>query len=143
MAPVATGTESIEKTVQLTHEWINEIEKELQVHDKHFALQSLRAVLHVLRDRLPVQEAAHLGSQLPLLIRGIYYENFSPHLLPVRDRKAEEFLGRILEQMPGWDILDPERITRSVFQVLKRHVSEGEIRDVRANFPKSIAPLWD
>lgn len=143
MAPVATGTESIDKTVQLTHEWINEIEAELQVQDKHFAFQSLRAVLHVLRDRLPLQEAAHLGSQLPQLIRGIYYENFNPRQLPVKDRKAEEFLGRILEQMPGWDIIDPERIARSVFQVLKRRISEGEIRDVRANFPKAIAPLWD
>lgn len=143
MAPVATGTESIDKTVQLTHEWINEIEAELQVRDKHFAFQSLRAVLHVLRDRLPLQEAAHLGSQLPQLIRGIYYENFNPRQLPVKDRKAEEFLGRILEQMPGWDIIDPERIARSVFQVLKRRISEGEIRDVRANFPKAIAPLWD
>jgi uncharacterized protein (DUF2267 family) len=143
MAPVATGTESIEKTVQLTHEWINEIEAELQVQDKHFAFQSLRAVLHVLRDRLPLQEAAHLGSQLPQLIRGIYYENFNPRQLPVKDRKAEEFLGRILEQMPGWDIIDPERIARSVFHVLKRRISEGEIRDVRANFPKAIAPLWD
>ena len=143
MAPVATGTESIEKTVQLTHEWIKEIEAELQVQDRHFAFQALRAVLHVLRDRLPLQEAAHLGSQLPQLVRGIYYENFNPRQLPVKDRKAEEFLGRIAEQMPGWDVIDPERIVRSVFQVLKRRISEGEIEDVRANFPKAIAPLWD
>jgi uncharacterized protein (DUF2267 family) len=143
MAPVATGTEAIDKTVQLTHEWIKEIEEELQTSDRHFAFQSLRAVLHVLRDRLPLQEAAQLGSQLPILIRGIYYENFNPRDLPVKDRKPEEFLGRILDQLPAFDVIDPERIARAVFHVLGKRVSPGEIKDVRANFPKSMASLWD
>jgi uncharacterized protein (DUF2267 family) len=31
-------------------------------------------VLHALRDRLTVEEASDLAAQLPMLIRGLYYE---------------------------------------------------------------------
>ena len=39
---------------------------------------ALRAVLHRLRDRLSVDGAAHLGAQLPTLIRGVYYDGWKP-----------------------------------------------------------------
>lgn len=142
MTHVATGIEAIEKTLHKTNEWLNEIETELGLEDRHIAFQTLRAVLHVLRDRLPAQEAANLGSQLPILIRGVYYENFNPGLLPIKDRKSEDFLARVQTQIFGWDVVDPERIVRAVFKVVKKHVSDGEIKDVIANFPKPLARLW-
>lgn len=143
MEHVATGLEAVEKTLHKTNEWLIEVETGLGVEDRHIAYQCLRSVLHVLRDRLPVEEAAQLGSQLPLLIRGVYYEDFNPSGMPVKDRKPDEFLGRILDRIPPFDVTDPERIARSVFQVLKRRVSGGEIDDVIANFPKSLRFLWD
>lgn len=138
----ATGLEAIEKTIHKTNEWLKQIDEELDTDDRHFALQSLRAVLHTLRDRLPIKEAADLGSQLPLLVRGLYYENFSPHATPVKDRKLEDFLAHIEKQFPSMTDIDPERIARVVFSVIKRHVTEGEIKDVMSNMPHSIKPLW-
>lgn len=38
----------------------------------------VRSVLQALRDRLTVEEAAEFASQLPQLIRGIYYEESDP-----------------------------------------------------------------
>lgn len=44
--------------------------------DRQMAYHALRGVLFTLRDRLTVEEAAHFASQLPLLIRGIFYEGY-------------------------------------------------------------------
>ncbi|MDB5104423.1 MAG: hypothetical protein JWP91_2112 [Fibrobacteres bacterium] len=142
MSTTETGIETIDKTLQKTNEWLKEIEAEMEWNDRHFAFQSLRAVLHALRDRLPVKEAVDLGDQLPILIRGLYYENWNLSIVPVKDRKLEDFLAHIPAYFPPDSLLDPERVVRTVFQVLRNRVSEGEIRHVIANFPRALRDLW-
>ena len=44
--------------------------------DRRSAYRALRSVLHVLRDRLTPEQAVHLGAQLPLLVRGIFYDGW-------------------------------------------------------------------
>jgi uncharacterized protein (DUF2267 family) len=73
----ATGLEVFDKTVQTTNVWLKEIGEQIGP-DRHRCYQALRAVLFVLRDRLTPDEAAHLASQLPMLVRGIYYEGYRP-----------------------------------------------------------------
>lgn len=71
----ATGLEFIDRTVQLTHSWIKDLDKRLGWENKHRSYRLLRSVLHAVRDWLPVNEAAGFGAQLPELLRGIYYED--------------------------------------------------------------------
>ncbi len=66
----ANGLEVFDKTIQTTNIWLNEIMEQIGP-DRHVAWKVLSAVLHKLRDRLPIDLSAHLGSQLPLLVRGI------------------------------------------------------------------------
>jgi uncharacterized protein (DUF2267 family) len=102
----------------------------------------LRAVLHCLRDRLTIDEAAQLGDQLPMLIRGIYYEGWHPAGKPERVRSREEFLAWIGAHLPKTGLVDAEDAARTVFRVLDNHVSAGEIRDVMQSLPKEIRSLW-
>jgi uncharacterized protein (DUF2267 family) len=143
MSTTATGLETLEKTIQKTNEWIKDIEEEMEWRDRHFALQSLRGVLHALRDRLPIKEAVDLGDQLPIFIRGLYYENWDTSIVPIKDKKIEDFVGHISAYFPKDSDLDPERITRAIFRVLKKRISEGEIHHVLSNFPRTLRPLWD
>lgn len=46
----ATGLEGLEHTVQLTHEWINNLDTQLGWNDKKQPYRLLKAVLHALRD---------------------------------------------------------------------------------------------
>jgi uncharacterized protein (DUF2267 family) len=69
----ATGLEVFDTTVQKTMVWLKEIMEELHWEDRHRAYLALRGCLHQVRDRLQVEEVAHLGAQLPMLVRGIYY----------------------------------------------------------------------
>jgi uncharacterized protein (DUF2267 family) len=55
----------------------------------------LGAVLRGVRDRIPLDLAAHLGAQLPLLVRGAYYDQFRPSELPDKSRSLDEFLQAI------------------------------------------------
>jgi uncharacterized protein (DUF2267 family) len=131
----------LETTVHKTHEWLRDIARALGVDDPHFAYGALRAVLHELRDRLAVEEAAHFGAQLPMLIRGLYYEGWRPTGKPASSGKAELFAA-IRRQLRGPDRLHPEIIARAVLTVIARHVSAGEVRDVTAVLPQEWRELW-
>lgn len=64
----ATGLDVFDRTLQTTNIWLDDIMAGLGP-DRHLAWHVLGAVLHALRDRLPLDQAAHLGAQLPLLVR--------------------------------------------------------------------------
>jgi uncharacterized protein (DUF2267 family) len=138
----ATGLEVFDTTVHKTNAWLNDLLQELGWQDKHGAYLAMRATLHALRDRLTVDEAAQLGAQLPMLIRGFYYEGWDPSDKPLRERHRAQFLERIESEYRGGAPIDPERVSRAVFAVLARRVSEGEIEDVRQVLPAEIRDLW-
>ncbi|MGZ3348939.1 MAG: DUF2267 domain-containing protein [Xanthobacteraceae bacterium] len=136
-----TGLEVFDETVHKTNAWLKEIAKALGL-DRHGAYQVLRAVLHSLRDRLIINEAAQLGDQLPMLVRGIYYEAWHPAGKPEKIRSREEFLAKIATHMAMKQSIDPESAARAVFQTMEHHVSPGEIRDVMQELPEDIRALW-
>ncbi|GLV47570.1 hypothetical protein TJA_07400 [Thermus sp. LT1-2-5] len=140
----ATGLEVFDATLHKTHTWLRAIMEELGIEDRHRAYMALRAVLHALRDRLPVEEVAQLGAQLPMLIRGIYYEGWDPTGKPLKERHKEEFLAHVARELktPSGPAVDPERAAQAVFKVLKQKVTEGEIQDVRQLLPKELRELW-
>jgi uncharacterized protein (DUF2267 family) len=132
----------IERTVHTTNTWLEDLREELSLGDREQAYHALRAVLHALRDRLTVAEVVDLGAQLPMLVRGLYYEGWTPNDKPLRERKKEEFLGHIamaLRESPG---TYPEGVAWGVFRVLDRRVSAGEIKDIKHVLPAEIRSLW-
>jgi uncharacterized protein (DUF2267 family) len=137
-----TGLTAFDSTIQKTNVWLHELMERLGLLDRHRAYLALRAVLHALRDRLPVEEAADLGAQLPLLVRGLYYEEWHPHGKPLKERKKEEFLAHIARAFQDGSQVNPERVARAVFQVLARHVTPGEIEDIKNSLPADIRALW-
>ena len=81
-----TGYRAFDATVDKTNQVLKAIEEAYQwpKERRQQSYAALRAVLHALRDRLPVQESADLAAQLPVLIRGIYYEGWDPARVPWR-----------------------------------------------------------
>jgi uncharacterized protein (DUF2267 family) len=132
-----------ESTFQKTREWIHEIQEEIDVQDEREAYAALRAVLHTLRDRLTVEEAADLGAQLPMMIRGTYYEGWNPSNKPQKIRTAHEFLYSVDHQFAfNRSNKDPRQVIAGVLKVLEDHVSKGEIKDVKSTLPQDILSLW-
>ena len=138
-----TAYELFDETIQKTQVWLNELRDELEWDHPAGVLAALRATLHTLRDRLSPGEAAQLGAQLPLLVRGLYYEGWRPAGEPWKERHREGFLARLKHEMHGYaEKKEPEAVARAVFRVLSRRVSEGEIDDVRQLLPTEIRDLW-
>ena len=137
----ANGLEVFDKTLETTHVWLKEIMADLGP-DRQVAWKVLSVVLRKLRDRLPLGLAAHLGAQLPLLVRGVYYDQFEPSRLPVECNTREEFAAEVAEWLSDIRPVDPDEAVRSVFRVLSRHVDPGQIAKVVEALPKSLRQSW-
>jgi uncharacterized protein (DUF2267 family) len=138
-----TSHDLFDSTIQKTQVWLNEIMSDLEWEDKpHKAYTALRTVLHALRDRLTVEEAMQLGAQLPMLIRGFYYDGWTLKDKPHKERTKEEFLEHLRDAFQDDVTVRPEQVCRAVFRVLARHTSEGEIEDIKHIMPKALQELW-
>jgi uncharacterized protein (DUF2267 family) len=142
----ATGLDVFDTTLQKTNSWLQDLMQALNWTDRHMAYSALRATLHALRDHLTVEEVAQLGAQLPMLIRGFYYEGWNPTGKPLRERHLEQFLAHIEQQFRDDDTVDilveSAQVAQAVFQVLSQRISAGEIEDVRHVLPAEIRSLW-
>jgi uncharacterized protein (DUF2267 family) len=137
-----TGLSVFDTTVHKTNQWLNDLTLLRGWEDKNKSYRALRATLHALRDRLIVDEVAQLAAQLPMLVRGFYYEGWDPSGKPEKVRTEEEFLAHIARHFQDDMEIDPEKVARAVFMVLSEHVSEGEVEDVRQVLPTPLKRLW-
>ena len=138
----ATGLDVFDKTLQSTNIWLNEI-MDVIGPDRHVAWKVLGTVLHKLRDRLPVELSAHLGSQLPLLVRGAYYDQYRPHCQPTNCRHADEFVEEVAEWLSDTRPVDPNLAIAAVLCVLERHVDPGQVSKVKGALPKHLRQMWE
>jgi uncharacterized protein (DUF2267 family) len=138
---MSTGIEAFDHSLQLTNLWFKDLMRRLGTEDRHLAYLALRTTLHALRDRLAVDEAAHLGAQLPMLVRGLYYEGWRPAGKPAKERSREAFLAHVRAEAHALDF-DPEAAARAVFGLLAERITAGEIEDVKGMLPQPIRELW-
>jgi uncharacterized protein (DUF2267 family) len=135
------GIDVFDKTLQTTHQWLHELENVVGPQ-RQTAWHVLGAVLRALRDRIPVELAAHLGSQLPILVRGAYYDQWRPAGKPERIRTRDEFLTRIAEQLEDTRPVNVAKAAEAVFGILARHVSPGQVQKVVEALPEEVRALW-
>ncbi|MEU6207599.1 DUF2267 domain-containing protein [Micromonospora musae] len=101
---------------------------------------ALRTVLHLLRDRMPVQESVEFAQQLPILVRGIYFDGWKPSDVPVKLNR-EDFLYEVRQGFP-YDVQGgTERVVQVVLDTLRRHVTQGEWDDVKETMPRDLARM--
>lgn len=134
--------EVFQTTLQKTNLWVKQISDALHWDDHQKAYHGLRAVLHALRDRLPVAEAAHLGAQLPMLVRGFYYDEWRPATTPVKIKTPQEFYDSVRENFAADKNVNPMRLTQAVMKVLAMHLSPGEPEKLRSIFPPHLREIW-
>jgi uncharacterized protein (DUF2267 family) len=134
-----------DETVANSKVWLKEVQKEVGAGNQRQAYAALHAVLHTLRDRLTVAEAVDLGAQLPVLIRGVYYDGWIPNGKPEKISNARDFVDRVSEELgqsSGGHPLNALVVTEGVIKVLEQKISQGEIDDIKATLPHDMLKLW-
>jgi len=138
-----TGLPVFDETVHATNTWLHEITSRLGWDDRQKGYRVLRLSLHALRDRMPVTEAAKFSAQLPMLLRGVFFEGWRPSATPTKVRSKDEFLARLRSAFSEDPDFDAEVAFREVISVMKFHISAGEIEGVRRVMPDKIRTLWE
>jgi len=134
------GLETIESTTQKTHEWVARIAEALHM-EKRDAYKSLRAVLQTVRDRLPLDLAVDFGAQLPMLIRGLYYDGWEPSKVPVK-MSRQDFLDPVRDKIVADRVIDPAETIQSVLAVVASHMANGEMEKAMQSFPRDMQSLF-
>lgn len=138
-----TGISSLDHAPQVFTEWLNELCKELGWTEKKRAYLLLHETLHAVRDFLNVDEAADLAAQLPVLVRGVYYDGWDPSKTPVKPRNKSDLIARVASRFDKQPLDDPEKAVAAVFSLLRRHIRGGELDQVQHAMRKPIQELWD
>jgi uncharacterized protein (DUF2267 family) len=140
---MTTGLDVFDATVQQTNLWLKDLMARIPAVDRHYAYQLLRATLHAFRDRVGPENAVHFGAQLPMLIRGFYYEGWQPAKSQTKTRHLDDFLGAIeLDAGRGLGS-DIGSKVKAVFAVIASRIDAQEIEKLRKVLPAELKPLLD
>jgi len=137
----AQGLDVIDHSVHLAHEWINELAGRLDWSSKRSALRLMRVTLHHIRDHLQVDELAQFSAQLPVFIRGFFFEGWVPKRTPIKERRCADFVAFIDSQMDDSEEYRGLEDIKCVFDLLNARLSRGEIEDIRASLPEDLRLL--
>ncbi len=132
---------AFDATTQKCYEWIDGVAIELGIVSRKEAYRILRAGLHALRDQLDTPEAVHLSAQLPLLLRGVYFEGWVPggksHV-----RSDSAFAELFMRHHGGRPHARPEQMIAAVGSVLARHIGEHETEQALERLAVPVRSLF-
>jgi len=139
-----TGLEVFDSSIERTNSWLKDLMKELNWADRRKTYLAFRCALHALRDHISVNEAVFLGEQLPMLLRGAYFEHWNPKGKPQKLNSQRDFFDTLSIYLArdGEPTSGAESVMRAVFRFLERKAADGDIENVQGLLPRVLADLW-
>lgn len=120
-------------------EWLAIVGDRHGTDDRAEAYRMLRAWLHTVRDRLTVEAAARFAEPLPDLVRGLFYEGWTPRHVPTR-YDVPGFVSRFA----GSADITPAEVppaAAAVTAALEKLCPAGRLEDVVQHLPESLTGL--
>lgn len=138
------------KYAQKGNEFLEEVRLEVGDNtDIERAGRILRSVFHVLRDVISKEESLQLISQFPMALKSVYVDGWTLKKPQEHIRHIDDFLTAVVKKdSPGGycsfkSKKEAKHAIEAVFKVLKKHVSKGEIEDIRDTLPLELKSLCD
>jgi uncharacterized protein (DUF2267 family) len=142
---VSTNILSLDRAVQNTVLWLNDIQAELHWEDRDMVYKATKAVLQTIRDRLPYEELFHFSANLPMIMKGMLIDSYDP----IKDKKEkikteEEFYDHVQNYYDSQrrDIISAKEATSGVINTFFNRVGEGEMQKVADTMPLKLKPLF-
>ncbi|MCW3840489.1 DUF2267 domain-containing protein [Micromonospora yasonensis] len=133
---------AFESSLDKTNVMLKEIESAYgwPKEQRNQSYAALRTVLHLLRDRLPVAQSVEFAQQLPVLLRGVYFDGWQPESVPIKLNR-DDFLYEVRQGFP-YDVEGgTEQVVQVVLDTLRRHMNQGEWEDVKSAMPKDLVQM--
>ncbi|GAA3935216.1 DUF2267 domain-containing protein [Actinomadura viridis] len=134
-----TGIHGLDHSINSTNEWIAAVASAFETEDRDFAYRVLRAWMHSMRDRLTVEAAAHLAAQLPELLRGVFYDGWSPRHMPYK-YDAQRFAERFADEARVART-DVHRTASTVTEVVMSRIAPGGVEQALRQMPDELRRL--
>ena len=138
----ATGLDTFDRTIHETNHWLRIVMTELKTDNRRHAYIALRASLHALRDRIGPENAVHFAAQLPILLRGVFYEGWRPSETPTRERRLDDFLAYVESLLGPKTGIEPAEALRASFAAIAESISFAEVLKVVNILPRDLRILW-
>lgn len=139
---MTTGLAVFDTSLGETNEWLKAIEQRLTPCTRQQAYACLRAGLHALRDRLPVEAVTAMSAQLPMLLRGLFLEGWRPDKEHAHDRKAATLLKAIEKTAVRVAHRDANEIVCAVFAVISDRLDDGLVGKLIQHLPHELREFW-
>lgn len=142
---MSTKVDVLDTTVQKTINLLEDVCAEFSWPDEERRFQAykaLRSVLHAVRDRLPVTESANFAAQLPMLVRGFYYEGWKPERVPLKFHR-EEFLDEVQKSFQLSVVGGAPALVEGTLRALSRHIEPAVVEKLKRDFPADLRPLFE
>ena len=139
---MSTGVAVFDTTIQESIQWLKLIEDRLKPCDRHQAYAALRAVLHVLRDRLPMDAVLGLSAQLPMLLRGVYLEGWRPSEGPTGIHDVGALAQAVAARLPPGFPRQGNEAAEAVFAAMSARLDPGEVAKLVRHLPLGLRRLF-
>jgi len=137
-----TGHHDFDHAAHEGNLWLRKLDDRLGPLAAGQSYLALRATLHVLRDRLTPEQAVHLSAQLPLAIRGLFFESWKMSRTPTRVHSIDEFCEEVSSHLPAAFSLEIVMAVAAVFDVMWTELDPGEIAKIVDALPRPLHTLW-
>lgn len=120
--------------------WIREIQQQMDFINADTSYRLLKAVLHALRDQMSLAEMAYFAGQLPLLLRGTFYEGWNPYMVNLSSFTKEDFLQSVRNhlELTGKPQFELETGVLVALNVIKKHL-HGAVKEQYVSISDNIS----
>lgn len=137
-----TSLEAFDTILEETNHWPKLMMGELGTDSRRNAFGALRGALHALRDWIGVDNSDHLGSQMPMLLRGAYCEGWHPAATPPRERHLADFIDHVADELPRGSQANAAEAAQACFAGMSQCLDRGEMLKLRKVLPHKALNLW-
>ncbi len=126
--------------------FLKDYTKEMNLgNDRDKAGRILTSILHALRDMITIEESLQFIAQLPIFLKGVYVNGWNIKKEKPKVKHMAEFLDLVRQHdgpaaVNDFEYSDEmvERFVDTTFIYLRKHISLGEMEDIRDSLPKDL-----
>lgn len=136
-----TGVEVLDRSLAETQQWVSAVDARLGARNPRLAMSALEHTLQALREQLAAGQAARFADQLPLPLKGVFFEGWRPGAMQ-RAADREAFLARVDRSRFHRIGVSAERAVIAVLGVIAKHLPAADRAELMAALPADLDTRW-